>query len=116
MKKITEINMKTINTTADNIIPMFQPNIKDKQDNVMANKKEISVFDVKELYDAAYEAQEYGAKGEDSFQALIAKAVQMDMEYRQQLAKKTNFRYVSRPSAVAEKAFGTENASNIKAA
>jgi hypothetical protein len=116
MKKITETNMTQADTMASNIIPMFKPDFEEKQDDIMANKKEISIFDVKELYDAAYEAQEYGAKGEESFQRLIAKAVQMDMEYRQQLAKKTNFRYVSRPSAVADQAFGTQKTSNTKAA
>ncbi len=108
--------MKTIKTQADNVIPMFQPTFEEKQDIIMANKKEISVFDVKELYDAAYAAQEYNAQGEECFQSLIAKAVKMDMEYRQQLAKKANFRYVSRPSAVADKAFSIEKEASFKAA
>lgn len=108
--------MQKVNTTANNLIPMFKPEFEEKQSDIMANEKEISIFDVKELYDAAYEAQEYGAKAEESFQALIAKAVKLDMEYRQQLAKKTNFRYVSRPSQVADKAFGSTKHSNTRAA
>lgn len=105
MKNITGNKLMNIDTQANNITPMFKPVFSEKQENIMANKEEISVFDVKELYDAAYAAQEYGAEGEEIFQSLIAKAVQMDMAYRQQLAKKTNFRYVSRPSIIADQAF-----------
>lgn len=107
----------TMNTTqADNIISMFQPTIEEKQEKIMANTKEISVFDVKELYDAAYEAQHNDAQNEALFQDLMAKAVQLDMEYRQQLAKKTNFRYVTRPSAVAGQAFGSDQETRVKTA
>ncbi len=102
-----------INTQANNITPMFKPVFEEKQDNIMANKENISIFDVKELYDAAYEAQEYGAEGETMFQTLIAKAIKMDMAYRQQLAEDTNFRYVSRPSAVADQAFSSNESSKV---
>lgn len=100
--------MTDINTMADNVTPMFQPVLRKKQGNNMTKEKELSIFDVKELYDKAYEAKEYGAKNEDVFQELLAKAIKIDMEYRQQLAKKTSFRYVSHPSAVADRVFGTK--------
>lgn len=103
-------------TTADNIIPMFQPVFEEKKENIMATQKEISVFDVKELYDRAYAAQEYGSNEQDSFQTLIAKAVQLDMAYRQQLAKKTNFRYVSRPASVADNVFNVVEEHSSKVA
>ncbi|NQZ13851.1 MAG: hypothetical protein HRT94_03360 [Alphaproteobacteria bacterium] len=108
--------MTKTNTQADNVIPMFQPIFEEKKENIMATQKEISVFDVKELYDRAYAAQEYGAKSEENFQALIAKAVQLDMAYRQQLAKKTNFRYVSRPTGASDNVFGQTQEHNSKVA
>jgi len=83
---------------ADNIIPMFQPKAIEKMTTqTNTEQKEISVFDVKELYDAAYAAKEYNAKNEATFQELMAKAVQMDLEYRRQLSQKSGARHLSQP-------------------
>lgn len=49
------------------------------------NNQEISLFDVKELYDAAYEA--------DADQALMEQAIRLDQAYRAQLAVAKPFIY-----------------------
>jgi len=53
---------------------------------IKTDEQEICVLDVKELYDAAYDA-----KGDDiRFKALMAEAVKLDMAYRKQLACRNN--------------------------
>jgi hypothetical protein len=49
------------------------------------NQGEISLFDVKELYDAAYEEKAKARVNLKRFKALINKAEQMDAAYRTQL-------------------------------
>jgi hypothetical protein len=49
------------------------------------NTQEISLFDVKELYDAAYEEKAKARVNLKRFKALINKAEQMDVAYRVQL-------------------------------
>lgn len=49
------------------------------------NNAELSLFDVKELYDRAYAEKEGGA--EDKFKAILAEAVKLDLAYRRQLSK-----------------------------
>lgn len=50
------------------------------------NLDEISLFDVKELYDAAYEEKAKARVNLKRFKALMAKAAQLDEAYRAQLS------------------------------
>ena len=49
------------------------------------NAQEISIFDVKELYDAAYTEKAKAKANLKRFKRLINKAEQMDVAYRAQL-------------------------------
>ena len=49
------------------------------------NQGEISLFDVKELYDAAFAEKAKARVSLKRFKALMAKAEQMDVAYRTQL-------------------------------
>ncbi|MCI5061225.1 MAG: hypothetical protein MRY79_09205 [Alphaproteobacteria bacterium] len=61
---------------------------------------ELSVFDVKELYDHAYAQKEHS---EFHFKQLLQEAIQMDLLYRRQLAKKSgNYSPYLRPAATPQ--------------
>lgn len=97
----------------DNIVPMFlsqiteQPMAHDakthykspmsqdtKQNNKAPQEAELSVFDVKELYDLAYAEKN---KGNDTgFKSVLAEAVKLDMAYRRQLAKMSSYKSPSK--------------------
>ena len=57
------------------------------------NQREISLFDVKELYDAAYDEKAKARVNLKKFKALIEKAEQMDLAYRAQLGLIVATRY-----------------------
>ncbi|MEM7617931.1 MAG: hypothetical protein AAF244_00975 [Pseudomonadota bacterium] len=57
------------------------------------NSLEISIFDVKELYDAAYAEKAKARVNLKKFKNLIEKAENMDMAYRAQLAQVQATRY-----------------------
>ena len=57
------------------------------------NRAEISLFDVKELYDAAYEEKAKARVNLREFKKLMAKATQMDLAYRAQLQAAQAFEY-----------------------
>lgn len=59
------------------------------------NQGEISLFDVKELYDAAYAEKAKARVNLKKFQKLMEKANQLDMAYREQLAHAKPFQYRS---------------------
>lgn len=59
------------------------------------NFKEVTFFDVKELYDAAYAEKAKGRVSIKRFKKLMAKATLMDMAYRAQLSKAKPFQYKS---------------------
>ena len=75
--------------------PMFLPTTTMEQPMASSNptqlnkQAELSVFDVKEMYDLAYgfEASDAG-----KFKTLLAEAVKLDMAYRHQLAQKASFK------------------------
>lgn len=73
------------------VIPMFAPNTMEQpmttktQNNAPQTQTELSVFDVKELYDLAYS---YKADDNAKFKAVLAEAVKLDMAYRRQIEKK----------------------------
>ena len=80
-----------------NTVPMFLPtnmeqpmasNDQTQQNKVQEQQAELSVFDVKELYDMAYAHQE---NDDAKFKALLAEAVKMDMVYRRQLASLSSY-------------------------
>ncbi len=66
------------------IIPMFASVYKDKKMTTEPLNTEISVFDVKALYDLAYTKQ----SDSEEFRTIMAQAVKMDMAYRHQLKNK----------------------------
>jgi hypothetical protein len=49
------------------------------------NSQEISLFDVKELYDAAYQEKAQARVNLKKFKKLMAQALEMDSAYRVQL-------------------------------
>jgi len=71
--------------------PVFVPAPEEvTQPQAQSNAAEISVFDVKELYDRAYDALN---AGRDDYKAkeMMAQAIKMDMAYRCQLARKNTY-------------------------
>lgn len=57
------------------------------------NQSEISLFDVKELYDAAYAEKENVRVCLKRFRSLLDRAQQLDAAYRMQLAQGQAVRY-----------------------
>ncbi len=57
------------------------------------NEQGISLFDVKELYDAAYEEKAKARVNLKKFKKLMEKATQLDLAYRAQLASAQPFQY-----------------------
>ena len=50
-----------------------------------ANQNEISIFDVKALYDAAYEAKDKARANLKEFKTVLEQAEALDLAYRAQL-------------------------------
>lgn len=57
------------------------------------NQSEVSLFDVKELYDAAYAEKAQARVSLKRFRALLCKAERLDAVYRAQLAQVKAVRY-----------------------
>ncbi|AXX98075.1 hypothetical protein [Profundibacter amoris] len=57
------------------------------------NKGEVSLFDVKELYDAAYAEKANARVNIKRFRSLLEKATKLDAAYRKQLSKANVTRY-----------------------
>ena len=57
------------------------------------NKGEISLFDVKEYYDAAYAEKDKARVNIKRFLSLLEKATKLDAAYREQLSKANAARY-----------------------
>ncbi|NQZ14680.1 MAG: hypothetical protein HRT94_07650 [Alphaproteobacteria bacterium] len=57
------------------------------------NHAEISFFDVKEVYEAAYAEKEKARVNIKRFKQLMAKATLMDMAYRAQLTNARAYKY-----------------------
>ncbi|NCO04433.1 MAG: hypothetical protein GW903_09605 [Alphaproteobacteria bacterium] len=89
--------MTLITLSANNVTPMFSPAMKREfmAQQPKTQTQELSIFDVKELYDLAYDQKAKGASAE-KFQALMADALQLDMAYRRQLAKNNPYRQIKR--------------------
>lgn len=66
------------------------------QKTVQRAQAELSVFDVKELYDLAYT---YEHTDEGKFKALLNEAVQLDVAYRRQLNAKIEYKDRSKETA-----------------
>lgn len=73
---------------------MEQPMANEAQTQVQAVPQEhdVSIFDVKELYDLAYEEKAKGEAGKDAFKKILAEAVKLDLAYRRQLAKAASYK------------------------
>jgi hypothetical protein len=71
------------------VVPLFGQNVEKLLEQQTENRQyivqELSVFDVKELYDHAYAEKDKGPQFYNGFRQLLAKAVKLDMEYRRQL-------------------------------
>lgn len=59
------------------------------------NTGEISLFDVKEIYDAAYAEKAKAKVNLKKFKKLMEKATELDTAYREQLSNKKPFEYRS---------------------
>ncbi len=69
--------MKSIKCVGQRFIALFK--------GYEANQNEISLFDVKELYDAAYDEKARARASLKTFKALLDKAEMLDAAYRAQL-------------------------------
>lgn len=94
---MTKNTIITLEQQNKEVIPVFKIIDMDHSQSgdidVLAEK--ISFFDVKELYDRAYDVinsgrQDYKAK------EMMAEAIKMDMAYRCQLARKSKYKKYSR--------------------
>jgi len=75
-------------------VSMFQSTMDKKMIDQLSKEaaEEISLFDVKELYDAAYELKDKANENSaHQFKEALANAVKLDMAYRRQLAKQVGF-------------------------
>lgn len=75
-------------------VSMFQMGMEQTMtDNLSIEKEpEISLFDVKELYDAAYAIKDVAhPNSAHEFKEALAKAVKLDMAYRRQIADQSGF-------------------------
>jgi len=78
----------------DSIVPMFLPTQMEQpmatNDQTQKNMPaELSVFDVKELYDMAYMHEKNDIA---KFKTLLAEAVKLDIQYRRQLTQKAVYK------------------------
>ena len=81
--------MKNLTTQTEQVdVPMFIVS----ENQTSESKQEISMFDVKDLYDRAYAAKEQGVRGKAIFKKLLAAAVKLDLAYRRQLAQGAMFK------------------------
>ena len=62
------------------------------EDQTSESTQEISMFDVKDLYDRAYTAKDESVHGKAIFRELLAQAVKLDLAYRRQLAQGAMFK------------------------
>ena len=95
MTTINEITMDTNTLVQDArgpFVPMFVSGNMEQPmaDDAKTQKKpDISLFDVKELYDRAY-AEE--SQDQERFKKILAEAVKLDLAYRRQLTKNTIYK------------------------
>jgi hypothetical protein len=95
-----ERNLTPAQTFRAVIVPMFKL---DNMEQPMAKKAttqlqqaELSLLDVKELYDLAYSEKDKGAEGEAAFKKILAEAVKLDLAYRRQLTKDAMYKEPSK--------------------
>lgn len=81
--------MNNVQKFNGSVTPMFlphnmeQPMVNKTQSSMKTQEADLSVFDVKELYDLAYT---YEHTDEGKFKALLSEAVKLDVAYRRQLS------------------------------
>jgi hypothetical protein len=95
MKTIQQRQFKNSQKFKSYIVPVFLPEQMEQvmaaQTNANTAHAELSIFDVKELYDLAYDIQ--AQNGDDSkFKQILSEAVKLDMAYRRQLAQKAEYK------------------------
>lgn len=77
-------------------VPVFMPsNMEQPMANDTTTQEQqatLSLFDVKELYDLAYEEKAKGEAGEEAFKKILAEAVRLDLAYRRQLNQKSSYK------------------------
>jgi hypothetical protein len=94
MKTIKDYKMNNTQNFNGTVIPIFLPTSMEQpmasSDLTQLNKQaELSIFDVKELYDLAYD---FETSDKAKFKTLLAEAVKLDMAYRYQLTQKSSFK------------------------
>ncbi len=97
--KITQTTNRQISHC--NIVPLFMEQPMVKADQTPTPNVELSIFDVKELYDRAYAME----ADNDLFRALLTEALKMDMAYRQNLKEKATYKALDQ--AVAPTSYTT---------
>lgn len=68
---------------------------------------DISLLEVKDMYDKAYEVKDQNG---DVFKELLAEAVKMDLAYRRQLTKKVAYKDPKQKMSFKQACQGTANA------
>lgn len=71
---------------------------------------DISLLEVKDLYDTAYSAKE---QDERIFKALLAEAVKMDLAYRRQLTKKVAYKDPKQKNTFKQACQGVVSAQHV---
>jgi hypothetical protein len=94
MKTIKGNKMNNTQNFNGTIVPMFLPTSMEQpmasnNPTQLSKQAELSVFDVKELYDLAYDFEK---SDEGKFKTLLAEAVKLDMAYRRQLQQNSTFK------------------------
>lgn len=80
------------------MVPMFLPKSPNMEQpmaeraTTQEQEEVLSILDVKELYDLAYEHKAKGEKGEADFKKVLAEAVKLDLAYRRQLNRKSIYK------------------------
>ena len=95
-----EQNLTPAQTFRAHIVPMFMPaNMEQpmaKKAATQPQQAELSLLDVKELYDLAYAEKDKGAEGEAAFKKILAEAVKLDLAYRRQLTQAATYKEPSK--------------------
>lgn len=93
MTTTSTTEVTTAQTFRGTMVPMFMPSNMEQpmaeQATTQIEDQEVSLLDVKELYDLAYEQK---GSNEENFKKILAEAVKMDLAYRRQLSKEATYK------------------------
>jgi hypothetical protein len=98
--KTYEHSFKTAQSFRGAIVPMFAPVYMEQpmaeKATTQPQQTELSLLDVKELYDRAYEEKAKDGENSEKFKKILAEAVKLDLAYRRQLARNASYKEPSK--------------------